>query len=953
MKIRLKGFQELIEWGFESLADRLGIQRRHVLFGLFVLLISSLVTGWYIYEKNWVVMSKRQGGRNEQQMTISLNGEDSAVQEMSKQIRESILDTPMAAAASSQSMAQSAASMNAQRSEPQDDSASQSASASAMVSSSAPSASGASSSSFSPSISQADSSSVMAGQARAESSQSMSAAAAQPVAQSAASRNAVRSTPQSTTSRSAVASSSNSPDSAASAGESGSLSPSVTQAASASIQTSDARAESSQSMSLADAPNAAQQAAFGRSSIRSTPQAASAKSATASGRASTANAVRAAGNTSALSPAATSQASSTFVPASGARAESSQSMATASSQSLAQAATGSRGSSRNTPSASVSQGSGSAQASNSTTAISGSSGSSQSFSPSVSGNRAAVSGVRSNGAKAVAGRNMAGVSIVAAAQASSGARGTARRGPSGRAGDADQSVIAVTSASGVSKASIGGVQRPSFSSIRSATPVVRSKGSVSGQMASSRPNRNSSRLGLGGSGSDTSSQVMLQAGAQALARPVSYGGRRSRPRSTYVVKPDKIPTSATSSVQMMDLRNPNVINSFAPSVAKIRSSVPTVLESRSKPVSPVVKVTPPPSNIPVDLSSFRSKPVNPYEKRTVKPELRADFVRKQGGGPETESAVALALEWLKKTQRKDGYWSQNYGHTTAATGLAMMAFMGWGAKHTEAGPYQESLHKAVEWMMTKERNGDLRHRGNMYDHGIAAIALAEAYNLTRDERLREPIRRMVDFTIKAQNPLTGGWRYKTYREDPRDKGDLSVTGWQLMALKSARLGGVKVPEEIFDKARAFLAGVTVGDRGYEYQPGRKPSNAMIAEGLFCEHVLREGKMTEQMRQSSILIQAQLPKSSEVDYYYWYYGSLAMRQTQGIAWGKWNDQLKPILLQKQLQRGTNRGSWTPEGRRFQYDKVAGRVVTTAMAALSLEVYYRYLPLYSPEWSKTNK
>ena len=115
MKIRLKGFQELIEWGFESLADRLGIQRRHVLFGLFVLLISSLVTGWYIYEKNWVVMSKRQGGRNEQQMTISLHGEESAVEEMSKQIRESILDTPMAAAASSQSMAQSAASMNAQR----------------------------------------------------------------------------------------------------------------------------------------------------------------------------------------------------------------------------------------------------------------------------------------------------------------------------------------------------------------------------------------------------------------------------------------------------------------------------------------------------------------------------------------------------------------------------------------------------------------------------------------------------------------------------------------------------------------------------------------------------------------------------------------------------------------------------------------------------------------------
>jgi len=349
----------------------------------------------------------------------------------------------------------------------------------------------------------------------------------------------------------------------------------------------------------------------------------------------------------------------------------------------------------------------------------------------------------------------------------------------------------------------------------------------------------------------------------------------------------------------------------------------------------------------------KSKPVNPYEKRFVKPELRAAFVRKQGGGPETESAVALALEWLKKTQRKDGYWPQNHGHTTASTGLAMMAFMGWGAKHTESGPYQEVLRKAIEWTMEKERNGDLRHRGDMYDHGIAAIALAEAYNLTHDERLREPVQRMVNFTIKAQNPLTGGWRYKTYHENPRDKGDLSVTGWQLMALKSARLGGIKVPEEVFTRARGFLAGVTTTDQGYKYQPSRKPSNAMIAEGLFCEHVLREGVMTEQMRQSSTLIQTRLPSSDEVDYYYWYYGSLAMRQTQGIAWTKWNDRIKPILLQKQILRGANRGSWTAEGSKFQFDKVAGPVVTTAMAALSLEVYYRYLPLYSPEWSKTEK
>ena len=968
MKVRLKGFQELIEWGFEALADRLGIQRRHVLFGLFVLFLSTLVTGWYIYEKNWVIQSKRNAGRNEQQMTISLNGEDSAVQEMSKQIRESILDTPMAAAASAQSMAESAASQSAQRSEPQDNSASQSASASTAASS-APSASGASRSSFSPSISPASSSSVMAGQARAENSQSMRMSVAQPVLQSATGRNAARSTPQATSVESASASSNNTPDSLSASGKSTSLSPSATQAASTSVQASEARAESSQSMSSADVPAAAQQAASGHSSARSTPQATAAQSASVSRQMSAVNAVRASGNTSALSPATTTQASSASVQTSDARAESSRNMSAASSQSLAQAATGSRGSSRNTPSASVSQGSASVQASNSATAVSGSSGLRQSLSPSVSGSRAAVNGVRSDGAKAVASRNMAGVSVVASSQASSGARGIARRGQSERKSNAGSSVAAANSGAMPSRASAADTFRPSISSIRTAGPVVRSNGSVSAE-ASSRPMVSSSRSRLGGSASDASSQIMLQAGSRALAGPVDLRGRRSRPRSTYVTRPGKTGTSVTSSVSVASLGNPNIINSYTPSMTKIRSSVPTVRESRSRPVSSMVEVTPPPSSFQVKIpfprpkptlvksinpqtNPVKSKPVNPYEKRFVKPELRAAFVRKQGGGPETESAVALALEWLKKTQRKDGYWPQNHGHTTASTGLAMMAFMGWGAKHTESGPYQEVLRKAIEWTMEKERNGDLRHRGDMYDHGIAAIALAEAYNLTHDERLREPVQRMVDFTIKAQNPLTGGWRYKTYHENPRDKGDLSVTGWQLMALKSARLGGIKVPEEVFTRARGFLAGVTTTDQGYKYQPGRKPSNAMIAEGLFCEQILREGGMNEQMKRSTTLIQSSLPKSSTVDYYYWYYGSLAMRQAQGEAWNAWNDRLKPILLKKQILTGSNRGSWIPQGNKHGYASIAGPVVTTAMAALSLEVYYRYLPLYSPEWSKTEK
>ena len=416
----------------------------------------------------------------------------------------------------------------------------------------------------------------------------------------------------------------------------------------------------------------------------------------------------------------------------------------------------------------------------------------------------------------------------------------------------------------------------------------------------------------------------MQAGSQSMARPVSFGGARSRPRSVFVSRIE-ISEPSASPVEI-SVAKPKISQpAFVPTVMVVRRTVPTAEEAW--PERP-------------------KKPLSPYELR-IKPELRADFVRQQGGGPETEAAVARALEWLKRNQWKDGRWNHRSGHSTGATGLAMLAYMGWGAKHTEPGPYQETLTKAVNWMLSKERNGDLRYRGDMYDHGIAAIALAEAYNLTKDERLRKPVERLVAFTIKAQNKETGGWRYRTYAEDPRDEGDLSVSGWQLMALKSARLGGMDVPNAPFVNAQKFLDSVEVGANGFQYQPGRTPSSAMIAEGLFCQQILRGGEVNSQMKQCVGLIQGRLPNSRKVDYYYWYYGSLAMRQTQGKAWETWNDKLKPILLHKQTKGGTNDGSWDPEGKN---GSIAGRCVTTAMAALSLEVYYRYLPLSSPKWSK---
>ncbi len=172
MKIQLRGIGNIIEWGFEYLVDLLGIRRRHVVFGLVVLFLSAIITSWYIYDKNWVITGTKRTGGSQRVLTLALNGEESAVEQMSQEIRASILETPMSAA-SAQPAAQSASGANAERSTPQD-AAAQSATAASANAPNAVNAAGASSS-FTPSVSQA-ASQVESGSARAETSQTMRAA---------------------------------------------------------------------------------------------------------------------------------------------------------------------------------------------------------------------------------------------------------------------------------------------------------------------------------------------------------------------------------------------------------------------------------------------------------------------------------------------------------------------------------------------------------------------------------------------------------------------------------------------------------------------------------------------------------------------------------------------------------------------------------------------------------
>ena len=231
----------------------------------------------------------------------------------------------------------------------------------------------------------------------------------------------------------------------------------------------------------------------------------------------------------------------------------------------------------------------------------------------------------------------------------------------------------------------------------------------------------------------------------------------------------------------------------------------------------------------------------------------------------------------------------------------------------------------------------------MYCHGMATLALSEAYAMTGDKRLEAPLKSAINYTIAAQIPLTGGWRYKA-RESAAELGDTSQLGWQLMSLKSAELAGIDVPSTTRDGMVRFLKSVSFGAYGgiASYQPGvRKPSRTMTAEALVCRQLLGMSRENPASDEAGDYLLGELPGTERINFYYWYYATLGMYQLQGEHWQRWNEALQTTLIGRQRVDGAAAGSWDPE---CIWGGYGGRVYSTALGALCLEVYYRYLPLY---------
>ena len=330
------------------------------------------------------------------------------------------------------------------------------------------------------------------------------------------------------------------------------------------------------------------------------------------------------------------------------------------------------------------------------------------------------------------------------------------------------------------------------------------------------------------------------------------------------------------------------------------------------------------------------------KKHRGKPSL--EVIKQLGGSDATEKAIIAAIEWLSKVQEEDGRWdTRKYQAETdydvGGTSLALLCYYGWGARHDQLGKYQNNVKNALSWLLKQQReDGSLARRGMMYSHAIATIALCEAYGITKDQQIKSAAVAAINYTISSQHQQRGGWRYS-----PGQDSDTSVTGWQFMALHSARMAGIDIPERPFELARRWLDFAGGGEKGglYGYQSPKDISRAMVATGMFCRQLDLVPPSNEKMVESANLMKRYPIRNNNPDLYYVYYGTLALYQHQGSIWEEWNNNLKEILPEIQIKTGELAGSWDLSRSNT---KGGGRIASTTLSILSLEVYYRILPMY---------
>jgi hypothetical protein len=355
---------------------------------------------------------------------------------------------------------------------------------------------------------------------------------------------------------------------------------------------------------------------------------------------------------------------------------------------------------------------------------------------------------------------------------------------------------------------------------------------------------------------------------------------------------------------------------------------------------------------------------------------RQGTVGGEGDGNKVRRAMNLGLGWLARQQKTGGNWQLHEGYPdpgyqplrtdTGATALALLAFLGDG--HTPlTGDHRDVVANGLRWLKSAQKaDGDFHdfdERGRQtayYAHSMATLAMCEAYAMTGDEQYRESIEDAIDFLLKSQQPNQGGWKYMP--QDVDTEGDLSVTGWALMAMHTCRMAGIAIDDNEFGLASRFLDAVASREGAlYRYQPSDPPQNvtpAMTASGLLGRQWLGwEADDRSMLEGVDWLLQPKFQPewtSGRRNVYEWYYVAQVLHNLGGRRWDDWFGRVQTLIVDNQRTRGSRKapddvlGSWNPtgpDGSRDEHSHIGGRLYLTVMCLLILETPVRHTPIYS--------
>ena len=345
------------------------------------------------------------------------------------------------------------------------------------------------------------------------------------------------------------------------------------------------------------------------------------------------------------------------------------------------------------------------------------------------------------------------------------------------------------------------------------------------------------------------------------------------------------------------------------------------------------------------------------------PKMRTQLVKKGGGSEQSETAVETALKWFINHQLPDGSWSLDFQRcpscqgkcsqsgsnakkypTVGPTALALLPFLGKGYTHKQ-GPYKPQVEAALNVLASKVVQGKGDAGEGMYAQGLVGICLSEAFALTQDKRLAGPAQLSLNYIMAAQDMTRGGWGY-TYRN--AGTSDTSILGWNLMAMKSGHLASLSINPLNVKKAVEFLDSVQSAEgSAYGYRvAGDRPANSpTTAVGLLC-------RMYSGWKKDRPALNVGLDRLVKAgpgkNLYYDYYATQVLHHVEDERWESWNPKMRDLLLKTQRTSGHEKGSWYEEmDGEGHGSKTAGRIYSTSLATMILEVYYRHLPIYGQQ------